>query len=86
MALYLLYAAQPQDRNSTGRNAVLVDAADEASARTAAAAAAPDGETANVEAWAALELASAAGAPFPVEGYVWLSGDVAEPLLAARGT
>ena len=45
MALYLLYADKQNKRNSTGRNAVIVDAADESGARTKAADNIPDGET-----------------------------------------
>jgi hypothetical protein len=45
MALYLVYSPNQTYDNSNGRNAVIVDAADEAAARGAAGAAATSGET-----------------------------------------
>ena len=83
MALFLLYSDLQQTRNSTGRNAIIVDGADEAAARTKAGDNIPDGET-SINDWAALEIAATAGASFPTEGYVWLQGNVVEPLLPAE--
>jgi hypothetical protein len=85
MALQLIYAVNPEERGSSGVDAALVDAADAAAARAAALAARPSGET-HPDKWTgALELADAAGAGFPVEGIIFLQGNVGQPLLPLRG-
>jgi hypothetical protein len=56
MAIYLLQSTHDFDRNSSGRNAVIVSAADETAARAAAIAAQPDGETMCHPSWRVTEL------------------------------
>jgi len=63
MAIYLLYRTDETDRNSNGVHAALVDAADEATARTAAQAAAPTGETYIPAGWAAAQIAASGALP-----------------------
>ena len=63
MAIYLLHRTNENDRNSSGIHAALVDAADEASARTAANAAAPTGETRIRSTWAANLIAATGSLP-----------------------
>ena len=45
MPLFLLYRTAEADRNSSGVDAVLIDAADESAARSRARAVVPTGET-----------------------------------------
>jgi len=56
MGLFLLYARTPGDRNANQFNSVLVEATDEAAARTAATANRPSGEVKVRDSWAALSL------------------------------
>lgn len=70
--LYLLFASKPGDRNSGQWNSVLVEADDEASARTAAQAAAPNGEAKVRDSWQAVALAAG---EFPGDRTVlWMQG------------
>lgn len=84
MALFLLYADRDGDRNASGMNAVLVDAADEAAARTAAAAAAPTGETKVRPTWAAVSLAATATMPGG-RTVIWIEGVAASLVGRTRG-
>jgi hypothetical protein len=77
---FLIYATEQNQRNSTGRNAVLVSGASESAARAAANDNAPDGETKVRPSWTAMELTGADDLDAPI----WLYG-VAEPLLRSRG-
>jgi hypothetical protein len=81
-ALYLLYRTRPEDRNASGIHAVLVDAADEAAARAAAIAAAPNGETRVPATWAAVQIAASAALP---ESPLWIEGDAVSLLGMTRG-
>jgi hypothetical protein len=84
-ALNLLYAATPQDRNASGLDAVLVDAVDEAAARTAAIAATPNGETKVPTTWTYVLLAAiAAGLP-DSRTVVWIEGPMASLIGKTRG-
>jgi hypothetical protein len=87
MPLYLLYADKLHFRNSTGRNAAIVNAATPTAAATLAQANAPDGETKNVASWAVAEIAATltAGAQLPASNVIWLQGQVAEPLQPSSG-
>ena len=84
MALFLLYAATQGTRNSSGIGAVLVDAVDEATARTAAAAAAPTGETKVPATWAAVSLAATATLPGG-RTVIWFEGVAASLVGRTRG-
>ncbi len=84
MALFLLYAAKQEQRNSSGINAVLVDAASEGAARTAAAAAAPTGETKVPATWAAVSLAATATLPGG-RTVIWIEGVAASLIGKTRG-
>jgi len=83
MALHLLYRIRENDRRADGRHACLVDAADEATART----------TARVpENWGHVQLAAAATMPdklrvLPAEpmGVIWIAGDAVSLLGIDRG-
>lgn len=79
MAVYLLYRTRPEDRNAAGIHSVLVNAADEATARALANAAAPFPRPAQVgsvepkavpDSWAALDVGSIAS-----QRSVWIEGD-----------
>jgi Asp/Glu/hydantoin racemase len=73
---YLLHAATPELRNSSGLNACLVsNVADPAAAKAAAIAAKPSGgvDDANVTAWTAIEISASALTNLPA-GVVWLDG------------
>lgn len=87
MAAFLIYSTGDPHNNATGRNAVVAAGADEAAARAAANAAAPDGETKCPPSWPALQLAATEHAALTAAGgVVWLQGHgVAEPLRQARG-
>jgi len=73
MATYIVRARHDhvEDRNSSGVNGYLVDAADAAAARTAAEAVVPDGESKVKDAWEATVLTL----PAMVEGNVLLAGE-----------
>lgn len=70
-------ASNPETRQANGWNAVLVDAASAAAAKTAAIAAKPDGSTSddNVNAWTFAEIAGTAGTLPNGSTVLWL-GDV----------
>jgi len=87
MAVFMIYSPGSPYDNASGRNAVVAVGASEAAARTAAQAAAPDGETRVHAAWSALQLAAAEHAALTgVGGVVWLQGHgVVEPLRRSRG-
>jgi len=76
MALFLLYANAANERNASGLDAVLVDAASEAAARTAAQARTPNGETKVPATWAAVSLAATATMP-DSRVVIWLEGPAA---------
>lgn len=84
MALFLIYADRDGNRNSSGINAVLVDAEDEAAARTAAAAAAPTGETKVPRTWATVRLADTATLP-DGRTVIWIEGVAASLVGRTRG-
>jgi hypothetical protein len=82
-ALNLLYAASPEDKNESGLNAVIVDAADEAASRAAAIANTPNGSTKVPTTWTYLLLAATAGTlPSTV---IWIEGDMATLIGKTRG-
>lgn len=73
MALYLIRATKPNQKNATGVNAFIVDAADATAARAAARAAAPNGGSKPKASWEAVALADVAAAgPLVIEGNVVL--------------
>ena len=79
MALHLLYRTHPADRQPNGRHACLVDAADEAAARTLATV---------PHTWAHHQLAATASMPSYAGselGVVWLEGDAISLLGVDRG-
>lgn len=84
MATYLLYreAGKYQHANPTHRNAVIASGANEAAARAAAKAAAPDGGTRVPDGWAALLLSANDDVAAPI----WIQGEIAEPVQRSRGT
>lgn len=79
MAMFLLYRTRPEDRNPRGLHAVVVNAADEAAARTAANASTyvPDGVP---DSWTALDLSST-----PSGDAIWLEDDAVSLLGMTRG-
>lgn len=88
MAIYLLYRTRPEDRNAAGIHSVLVNAADEATARTLANAAAPfprPGQVGSTEpkavpdSWAAIDVSTIAS-----QRSVWIEGDAVSLLGFAR--
>jgi len=60
MATFLLYRTRPEDRNPSGLQAVIVTAADEATARAVANAQAPNGSTEVPASWTARDVSDAA--------------------------
>ena len=88
-ALWLIYSEGSPFDNATGRNAVLVEAADESAARALAVANAPDGETKVPAALRAIQLGASAHADFGTaapSGVVWLQGrGVVEPVRRSSG-
>lgn len=78
MAVYLLYRTRPEDRNPSGIHAVLVTAADEATARSLANAAAPTGSTKVPSTWTARDVTT-------MPEVVWLEGDAITLLGQSRG-
>jgi len=83
---YLLYSTVNHLDNSSGRNACIALGANEAAARAAAIAAAPDGETRVSASWTALLLATTEHADLTAAGAVLWLMRVAEPLRASRGS
>ena len=84
-ALNLLYAVSQYERNSSGLNAVIVDAVDEAAARTAALAALPNGETTVPTTWAYLLLAAVTGTLPASKTVIWIEGEMAGLTDKTRG-
>ncbi len=84
-ALNLLYASTPEDRNANGINAVIVDAVDEATSRTAAIAASLDGETIVAPTWTYVLLAAVASGLPDSRTIVWIEGDMVSLLGRTRG-
>jgi hypothetical protein len=86
MASYLIRCSptRPEDKNASGLNAVLVTGADEAAARAAAIAAAPNGETRVPATWVATQLASSA-LPAGVGPVSWVQGNLVLPGELRRG-
>ena len=83
MALFLLHSTQEHHRNPVGMHAALVDAADAAAARTAAASAAPFGDI-KVGAWDAVQVADTATLP-QGRSVRWFEGPCASLLGRTRG-
>lgn len=81
--LFLLYRVNPQDRNSSGIHSVLVEAADEPSARAAAKAQRPTGETRVRDTWAAINLG--AGTLPPGKTVLFFEGDCISMRGMSRG-
>lgn len=84
-ALNLLYASRPEDKNASGLNAVIVDAVDEATSRTAAIAATPTGETIVAPTWTYVLLAAVATGLPASRTVVWIEGDMVSLLGRTRG-
>lgn len=89
MAVYLLYRTRAEDRNAAGIHSVLVNAADEATARALANAAAPFPRAGQVSAtepkavpdsWAAIDVSTIAS-----QRSVWIEGDAVSLLGLTRG-
>lgn len=80
MAIFLLYRTRPEDRNPSGLQATLVNAADAATARALANADAPNGSTKVPASWSALDVSTLAA-----NQVVWLEGDAVSLLGMNRG-
>ena len=80
MATFLLYRTRPEDRNPSGLQAVIVTAADEATARAVANAQAPNGSTEVPASWTARDLST-----LPADTAVWIEGDAVSLLGMTRG-
>ncbi len=80
MATFLLYRTRPEDRNPSGLQAVIVTAADEATARAVANAQAPNGSTEVPASWTAQDVST-----LPADTAVWIEGDVVSLLGMTRG-
>ena len=74
--LYIGYATAHNQKQENGLNAVLVDAASAAAAKTAAIAAKPNGSTddAKVNGWTYSEIAATAGTLPNGAAVLWLAG------------
>jgi len=71
---YLIRAVDPSDRNSNGRNAVIVTAPTEGEARELADANAPNGETRVRPGWVATRIADSEESTV-----LWVQGNVVVP-------
>jgi hypothetical protein len=85
MALFLLHRVNASDRNSSAIHSCIVEAADEAAARSAAIAAAPDGETRVRATWAAVSLGSGT-IPVSLPSTLFFEGDSVTTLGRRRGS
>ena len=83
--LFLLYRVNEADRNSSNVHSVLVEAADEASAREAAKAAPLNGESKIRDSWACLPLGNGAIPPELQKSALWFEGDCISALGVSRG-